>query len=132
MWTYSTGTLTPMSCMVLGSTIPALDLSGDPVTITLGADSSHLQFSAGTTCTITFVVSGTTATAASGQMCTIPVMGIPAVIDVTSWTLTLSGDTITTGFSGTAAIGGPSCTASGSGTLKRNATDGSTPDGSGG
>lgn len=125
MWTYGNGTLTPMNCSILGTTIPQVDLTGDTVTITMGSDSSHLQFSAGTACTINFSVSGTVATAAAGQTCTIPVMGINAVINVSAWTLTLTGGTISTAFSGSAPIGGTSCTASGSGTLDRNTSDAS-------
>lgn len=125
MWTYSSGTLTPMSCSILGMTIPAQDLTGNTVTISMGADSSHLQFSAGTACTINFSVSGMVATAASGQPCTFTVQGVAAQINVTSWTMTITGDTISTSFSGSAPIGGASCTASGSGTLQRNASDAS-------
>jgi hypothetical protein len=124
MWTYSSGTLTPMMCSILGTTIPPRDLSGDTVTISMGTDSSHLQFVEGTACTINFSVSGTTATAAAGQSCTITVMGVAAVLNVSAWTLTLTGDTISTTFSGSAQIGGANCTASGSGTLQRNSTDG--------
>ena len=126
-WTYATGsTLTPSMCTVLGQTIPPLDLSGDTATITAGASASQIEFVEGTACTIKFTVSGTTATAASGQSCTLPVSGISAVLVVSSWTLMLSGDTLTAGFSGSAAIGGPSCTASGTGSLAKSASDGST------
>lgn len=128
-WTYSSGsTLTPSNCTVLGKTIGPLDLSGASVTITAGASASEIDLVEGTACTIKFSVSGTTATAASGQSCTLPVGGgISAMLNVSSWTLTLSGDTLTAGFSGSAPIGGASCTASGSGTLTRNAPDGSAP-----
>ena len=124
MWKYSSGTVTPMNCSILGTPIPALDLAGDTVTISMGTDSSHLQFVEGMACTINFSVSGSIATASAAQMCTIPVMGVNAVINVSAWTLTLTGDTISTNFSGSAPIGGANCTASGSGTLQRNSTDG--------
>jgi hypothetical protein len=116
-WTYTDGTVTPHMCSFLGTTIPPQSLTGDPVTISQGADSSHIQFSAGSSCNIDLAVSGTTATAPGGQMCTLTFNGISAVVIVTSWVLTLSGGTMTSTFSGSAAIGGPSCTASGSGTL---------------
>jgi hypothetical protein len=123
-WTYSSGsTLTPSNCTVLGTTIPQLDLTGDAVTITAGASASQIEFVQGTACTIKFTVSGTTATATSGQSCTLQVSGISAVLNVSSWTLTLSGDKLTAGFSGSAPIGGASCTASGSGSLAKNTPD---------
>jgi len=126
-WTYATGsTLTPSNCMVLGTVIPPLDLTGDAVTITAGASASQIDFVEGTACTIKFTVSGTTATATSDQSCTLPVSGIMAVLNVSSWTLMLSGDTLNAGFSGSAPIGGTSCTASGTGTLAKNTPDGST------
>jgi hypothetical protein len=123
-WTYGTGsTLTPMNCMVLGTTIPALDLTGDTVTIGMGSDSSQVVFNEGTACSIKFTVNGTTATAGADQSCTIPVDGVSAVINISSWTLTLSGETLAASFSGSAPIGGASCTASGTGSLTKNATD---------
>jgi hypothetical protein len=126
-WTYGTGsTLTPSNCMVLGQTIPPLDLTGNTVTITAGASASEIEFVEGTACAIKFNVSGTTATAASGQSCTLQVSGISAVLNVSAWALTLSGDTLMAGFSGSAAIGGPSCTASGAGSLAKTAPDAST------
>jgi len=125
-WTYAPGsTLTPSNCMVLGQTIPPLDLSGETITITAGASASQIDFVEGTACTIKFTVSGTTATAASGQSCTLPVSGISAVLNVSSWTLALSGDTLMAGFSGSAPIGGASCTASGTGSLAKNTPDAS-------
>lgn len=126
-WTYATGsTLTPSNCTVLGQTIPPLDLSGETISITAGASASQIEFVEGTACTIKFTVSGTTATATSDQSCTLPVSGISAVLNVSSWTLMLSGDTLTAGFSGSAPIGGISCTASGTGTLAKNTPDAST------
>jgi hypothetical protein len=126
-WTYATdSTLTPSNCTVLGQTIPPLDLSGETISITAGASASQIDFVEGTACTIKFTVSGTTATAAADQSCTLPVSGISAVLNVSSWTLTLSGDTLTAGFSGSAPIGGTSCTASGTGSLAKNTPDAST------
>jgi len=130
-WTYDTGTVTPMNCMVLGQTVPSLDLTGDTVTISQGADSAHIQFVAGTACMINFSLSGDIATATAGQTCTIPVSGVSAVITITAWTLTLSGNSLATSFSGTAPFG-TSCTASGTGNLSRPATDASTTDTSAG
>lgn len=126
MWTYGNGTLTPTNCTVpILGTIPPQDLTGNTVTIGIGSDSSHLQFSAGPSCNINFSVSGMVATAASGQTCTITVQGVAAQINVSSWTMTITGDTISTTFSGSAPIGGASCTAAGSGTLDRTASDAS-------
>jgi hypothetical protein len=123
-WTYATpSTLTPSNCSFLGQPIPPIDLSGDTVTITAGASASQIDFVQGTACTIKFNVSGTTATATSGQSCTLQVSGTSAQLMVSSWTLMLSGDTLTAGFSGSAAIGGPSCIASGAGSLAKNTPD---------
>jgi hypothetical protein len=125
-WTYTNGTLTPSSCSILGTTIPPLDLTGETVVITAGASPSQIDFVEGTACTIKFNVSGTTATAAAGQSCTLPVDGLSAQLNVSSWTLMLSGETLAAGFSGSAPIGGTSCTASGSGSLAKAASDAST------
>jgi len=125
-WTYSNGTLTPMNCSFLGQPIPQLDLTGDTVTISQGSDSAHIQFVQGTACTIKFTVNGTVATAESGQSCTITIDSIPAEIKISSWTLTLSGQTLAASFSGTAAAGGSSCTASGTGNLTHDGSDAST------
>jgi hypothetical protein len=126
-WTYSSGSATPMMCSVFGTAIPAtpVALTGQQVTINMGVDSSHIQFSASTSCTINFTVSGATATAAVGQMCTFTFDNVPVVVDVSSWTLMLSEDTVMTSFFGSAPIGGASCAASGGGTLSRLATDAS-------
>jgi hypothetical protein len=130
-WTYSNGTLTPMNCTFLGQPIPPLDLTGDPVTISQGSDSTQIQFVQGTSCTVKFTVNGTVATALPNQSCTIMFDGQSAVLNVTSWTLTLSNATLAASFSGSAPIGGSSCTASGTGTLTHNGVDASTsPDAS--
>jgi len=62
-------------------------------------------------------VSGTTATADSGQTCNITYMIVTFTLNISSWTLTLNGATLTSTESGSAPIGGAMCTATGNGTL---------------
>lgn len=110
-WTYG-GALTP-NC----GAVPAdpVDLTGSTVVITKTGDST-IQIVLGGTCTVNFAVSGSTATALSGQTCTfeVPSLGPQSVL-ITSWTLTLGGSSIASSFSGSVVI----CTITGDGTLTR-------------
>jgi hypothetical protein len=116
-WTYGSGSmLMPMNCSVLGTTIPNISLDGQMVTITK-TDDSHIVVNAGSMCSVKFTVNGSTATADSGQMCSITYMIVTVTLNVSSWTLTSSGATLTSMESGSAPLGGASCTATGNGTL---------------
>jgi hypothetical protein len=118
-WTYATGSmLTATNCTVpiIGTQITSLPLDGQMLQITK-IDDSHISVLLGSNCNVHFTVSGTTATADSGQMCNINYMGLTVTLNVTSWTLTSSGSTLTTMESGSAPIGGSMCTATGNGTL---------------
>jgi hypothetical protein len=116
-WTFDTGSA-DATCMGLGNfSIPLAGLSG---TITR-VDDSHIQLAASTpcgpgSCTIKYSVSGMTATAESGQMCSLPVQALGGscqAIAISSWTMTLSGSTLSASIMGTALV----CTATGTGTL---------------
>ena len=124
-WTFTSGSVTPMMCSVLGLSITtSFPLAGQELPIVKGADSSHVEVSAGS-CPVTFTVTGTSASAAPGQACNVSFGGISAPVTISSWTLTLTGDTLTSSLSGSAPTGGPSCTLSGAGTLTPSAPDAS-------
>jgi hypothetical protein len=114
-WTFGSGSI-DATCNV---NIPSFDLTGDAMTITR-VDSTHVATSLqgnGLMCDVNFTVTGSTATAPSGQTCavTTTVSGttVTATISISSWSLTLSGDTLTNTMSGTATAAGGlvNCTA---------------------
>lgn len=110
-WTYA-GALTP-NC---GATpVDPLDLTGSSVVITPTGERSLEVVLAGT-CTVDFSVSGSTATALPNQSCTfeVPTLG-EASVAITSWTLTINGDSIASSFSGGVFF----CTVTGNGTLTK-------------
>jgi hypothetical protein len=114
--------------MCTGITVANVDLTGVPMTLTM-VDSSHvhLMTTMGITCDITFAVSGSTATATAGQSCMLMVGTAAVSVDVTQWTLTLSGDTLTSTLNGTATVSIVSCTPTSTGTAARvGGTDGGT------
>jgi hypothetical protein len=123
-WTFTSGMLTP-ACGG-GVTVPPFPLAGLSVVFTK-VDDSTISLTAGTAgCTVKFTVSGSTATAAAGQTCTLDVAiaaGMPIMIN--KWTLKLSGDQIDSDISGAVLI----CTATGTGTLTRGAPDAGQSDG---
>ncbi len=111
-WTFTSGSIQPMCTPTLGTVNDPVDLTGDTLTI-VRVDSTHVTTSLmgnGLMCNVNFTVSGTTATAESGQTCavTIPVgtTSTAVVIDISSWTLTVSGDTLTNAMAGTASVAG--------------------------
>jgi hypothetical protein len=117
-WTFESGSVTPMCT---GASVPAIALTGNAVSITK-IDAGHINLSFSNselTCNIDFVVSGATATAEAAQSCTIKVSGTSATFNVTTWTLTQSGNTISMSISGTAKVAIVSCTPSGTATLGR-------------
>jgi hypothetical protein len=132
-WTFGSGSIQPM-CNLAG--IPAVDLTGDTMTITR-VDPTHVATmltGTGVMCDVNFTVTGSTATATSGQTCvvTAPVtiggvmMNIPVTIDISSWTLNVSGDTINIAMSGTASAEGGllSCTPTADGMATRPSSGG--------
>jgi hypothetical protein len=114
-WAFNPGTAT---CTTGAISFPVTGLA---VTIT-ESDSMHIALSAGSGCTINFSVSGATATAASGQSCTLQFSGVSQTITVSSWTLMLAGDQITNNASGTATI----CPLTVTGTLVKGTADAGT------
>ena len=117
-WRYDSGTLTPNMCSVLGTAIPPIPLTGETVTITK-TDATHINVNAGSACDVAFTVNGAVATAAPNSTCAVTVMGIPVTLNITSWTLTLSGTGLASAESGSAPLGGSACTASGTGALTK-------------
>jgi hypothetical protein len=118
-WTFESGMLTPV-CQIIQAPAP-FSLQGLTVSISK-IDAGTISLTAGAAgCTVQFTVSGATATAKPGQMCTLDVMALgPQIVGVTSWTLKLNGDRIDSTTSGMVAI----CTATGSGVLVRRGGDG--------
>ena len=126
-WTFTTGAIDPM-CTGLGTeTLSPFDLTGDTMTIT-PVDSTHVSTmltGTGVMCNVTFTVSGQIATAEAGSTCaftvTIGGSSTAVVVDITSWTLTVSGDSLTMSMAGSAKplSGVVSCTPMGTGTATR-------------
>jgi hypothetical protein len=123
-WTFGSGSIQPM-CNISG--IPAFDLTGDTMTITR-VDSTHVATmltGTGVMCDVNFTVSGGTATATTGQTCVVTAMvgttTVPVTIDISTWTLTISGDTLTMAMTGTASAEGGllSCTPTADGKATR-------------
>ena len=123
-WTFDSGSITP-ACT--GVTIPPVDLTGLSTVLTR-KDGTHIGLvsTSGIVCNVTFNVSGSTATAASGQTCTLDVGTVGGIdvgtvtVAISSWTLSLSSDTLTSTMSGTASVVVVSCTPTSSGTLSRS------------
>jgi hypothetical protein len=117
-WTFESGMLTP-ACQAIQ--VAPFALQGLSVSISK-VDAGTISLEAGTAgCTVQFSVSGDTASAKPGQMCTLNVAGLgPQSVGITSWTLALNGDRIDSTTSGMVLI----CTASGSGVLVRTSADG--------
>jgi len=127
-WTFGSGSIQPM-CNLPG--ITPFDLTGDTLTVTR-VDSTHVATmltGTGVMCDVNFTVTGTTATATAGQTCvvTAPVtiggvaMNIAVNINISTWTLNVSGDTLMMAMTGTASAEGGllSCTPTADGTATR-------------
>ena len=123
-WTFDAGSIMPMCS---GVNIGAIDLTGVGVALTK-VDATHVQLvsTTGIMCDVTFTASGSTATVAANQSCTLTVQGTVVTINITSWTLMLSGDTIDSSMAGTATISIVSCAPTSTGTLTRPASDAGT------
>lgn len=103
-WTFGSGSINA-TCNL---SIPSFDLTGDTLTITR-VDPTHVATNLqgnGLMCDVNFTVTGSIATATSGQTCavttTIGGTSVTAIIQISSWSLTVSGDTLTNSMSGTA------------------------------
>jgi len=117
-WTFDSGQIPP-NCQ--GVTAPAIQLTGNKVAITK-VDSGHIDLSFSNSeldCSVAFAVSGATATAESGQTCSITVMGTSATFDVGTWMLTESGNSISMSIAGSASVSVITCKPTGAAVLGR-------------
>src|SRR3954452_16358082 len=121
-WTFGSGSIEPMCT---GLTIAPVDLTGDTMTI-VRVDATHVSTmltGTGVMCDVNFTVTGTVATAVSGQPCvvTVPVgtTSTPVTIHISSWTLNVSGDTLSMSMAGTASASILTCTPTADGTATR-------------
>jgi hypothetical protein len=116
-WTFQSGTLTPMNCSLGGTNVPPQDLTGAQLVVTK-IDASHVSAMLTSTCTPTFGTSGSTATAAANQTCGVMASGLTVTVAISSWTMNVTGNSMTTAMSGSVAIL-PGCTVSGTGSLTK-------------
>ena len=123
-WTFGSGSIQPMCS---GITISPFDLTGDTMVVTK-VDDTHVATmltGTGVMCDVNFTVSGSTATAETGQSCLVSVNAgtlgtVPVTIMITSWTLTVSGNSLTIAMNGTATAAGVlSCTPTATGAATR-------------
>lgn len=129
-WTYSSGSIQP-NCNISG--IPAFDLTGDTMTVTKGTGNTVSTTLKGSDvmCNINFTVSGDVATAVAGQTCAVMANAgalgtIAVVIDISTWTLTVSGNMLSMAMTGTASAEGGTltCNPTASGSATKAASDG--------
>jgi hypothetical protein len=132
-WTFGSGSITP-SCGTL--TVPPFDLTGDTMNITRVSDTEVATSLTGTgvMCNVNFDVSGSIATAQTGQTCLVTVMialggtptSVPVTINITSWTLNVSGNMLSINMAGTASAeaGLINCTPTADGTATRSGDGG--------
>ncbi len=128
-WTYTSGSIDPMCNL----TIAPFDLTGDTMTVTK-VDNTHVQTMLtgnGVMCDVKFSVSNGVASAEPGQTCAVTEMvtgfgNVAVTINITTWTLTVSGDSLTMAMNGTAsAVGGAlTCTPMATGMATRPASGG--------
>jgi hypothetical protein len=118
-WTFSAGSIAPM-CGAIN--VPAVPLTGNLVTIEkLAPNLINFRFSnTSLTCTLEFAVAGSAAVVGPGQTCSFTAMGVRTTIAITSWTLMLSGGTMSMTMAGTARVANVNCTPTGTGTLVRS------------
>jgi hypothetical protein len=132
-WTFGSGAIQPM-CNLAG--ISPFDLTGDTMIVTR-VDATHVATmltGTGVMCDVNFTVTGTTATASSGQTCvvTAPVtiggtqMNIAVNINISTWTLNVSGDNLTMAMTGSASAEGGllTCAPTADGTATRPSSGG--------
>lgn len=121
-WTFGSGTLQPM-CTPL--TIAPFDLTGDTMTI-VRVDPTHVSTmltGSGVMCDVNFTVAGSTATAVSGQTCVVTVASgtttIPVTININTWTLNVTGDTLSMSMAGSATASILTCAPTADGNATR-------------
>ena len=121
-WTFGSGSIDPMCS---GVTIAPVDLTGDTMTI-VRVDSTHVSTTltgTGVMCDVNFTVTDKVATAVTGQTCvvTVPVAttSTTVIIHISSWTLNVSGDTLSMSMAGTATASILNCTPTASGNATR-------------
>jgi hypothetical protein len=127
-WSFTSGSTVNATCVAPGPAMVApFDLTGLGVTITK-VDGSHIKADVmlqadQPACTVTFQVSGSTATADANQTCMVSLnltgTATAYPIQIKSWTITASAGTLTTQFAGGVFI----CTATGNGTLVPGSVD---------
>jgi hypothetical protein len=118
-WTFTSGTITPMNCSIGGNSVPPVDLTGQTLVVTK-IDDSHVSVALGTTCTSKFTTSGSTATVEANQSCGVMASGLTVMVTISSWTMGVTGDSMTTNMSGSVGLL-PGCTVSGTGMLTKPA-----------
>jgi len=127
-WTFGSGSIQPTCAGSLGAMITPIDLTGDTLSI-VRVDPTHVSTSltgSGVMCDVNFTVAGTKATAVSGQTCVVTVSTVAVTVDISAWTLTLSGEMLSMTMNGTATAAGIlSCTPTADGSATR-ASDGGT------
>ena len=120
-WTFGSGSIQPM-CTPDVSGISPVDLTGDILSI-VRVDPTHVSTSltgSGVMCDVNFTVTGTTATAVSGQTCVVTASNVTVTVDISAWTLTVSGDMLSMAMNGTATAAGIlSCTPTANGMATR-------------
>jgi hypothetical protein len=118
-WSFGAGSIAPM-CGAIN--VPAVPLTGNLVTIEKHAPNLiTFRFSnPSLTCALEFAVAGSAAIVGPGQTCAFMAMGVQAPIAITSWTLMVSGGTMSMTMAGTARVANVNCTPSGTGTLVRS------------
>jgi hypothetical protein len=109
-WTFGSGSIQPVCS---GITIAPFDLTGDTMTITQvsATEVSTMLTGTGVMCDVNFTVSGSTATAATGQTCLVTVNAgtlgnIPVTIKISTWTMNVSGASLSIAMTGTATAAG--------------------------
>jgi hypothetical protein len=118
-WTFTSGTITPMNCSLGGTSVPPVDLTGSQLVVTK-VDDSHVTAMLSSTCAPTFSTSGSTATVASNQSCGVMTSGLTVTVAISSWTMSVTGDSMTTSMSGSVGLLA-GCTVSGTGMLTKPA-----------
>jgi hypothetical protein len=126
-WTFGSGSIEPMCS---GVTIVPVDLTGDTMTI-VRVDATHVSTmltGTGVMCDVNFTVTGTVATAVTGQTCvvTVPVAttSTTVTIHISSWTLNVLGDMLSMSMNGTATASILSCTPTADGNATRPSSGG--------
>jgi hypothetical protein len=119
-WTFGSGSLQPV-CGGLGASLTPFDLTGDTMTITHTSTTevSTSLTGMGVMCNVNFTVSAMTASAQSGQTCVVMVDGTAVTIDITTWTLVVTGDSMSMSMAGTANATLFTCAPTATGTATR-------------